>query len=114
MGDSGLNAQLLQAAKIIKAADALLINTGAGMGVSSGLGTFRGKAAGVWPPLAKLGIDFSDMSCPDRFQEDPTFAWSFWNFRYTRFADHQVKLFRVYSNQYTVTQGILRMKAIIL
>jgi len=75
-----------RAAELIKQADALLITTGAGMGVSSGLGTFRGAAAGVWPPLKKLGIDFSDMSCPRRFKEDAAFAWSFWNFRYTSYT----------------------------
>lgn len=35
-----------------------------------GLGTFRGQAAGVWPPLTKLGLQFQDMSCPDRFEDD--------------------------------------------
>ena len=29
-------------------------------------------------------IDFSQMSNPSRFAEDARFAWSFWNFRYTR------------------------------
>jgi hypothetical protein len=40
-------------AKAIFEADALLYTTGAGMGVASGLGTFRGVNAGVWPPLVK-------------------------------------------------------------
>ena len=78
-----LQEDIAQAAKLIKEANALLINTGAGMGVSSGLGTFRGKNAGVWPPLVKLGLDFSDMSNPSRFKKDARLAWSFWNFRYT-------------------------------
>lgn len=38
--------ELRKAAEYIHHADALLINTGAGMGVGSGIGTFRGKAAG--------------------------------------------------------------------
>ena len=66
------------------------------MGVASGLGTFRGAAAGVWPPLAGLGLDFTDMSCPDRFDADdefgPTLAWSFWKFRhdaYTNSTPHE-------------------------
>jgi NAD-dependent SIR2 family protein deacetylase len=69
----------------------MLIGTGAGMGVASNLGTFRGKAAGVWPPLEKRGIDFTTMSCPDRFrasdQFGPRFAWSFWSFRYRAYSE---------------------------
>lgn len=47
--------------QLIKESDAMLICTGAGMGVGSKLGTFRGPNAGVWPPLQKLGIDFTEM-----------------------------------------------------
>lgn len=75
-----------RAAEWIKAAEGILICTGAGMGVSSGLGTFRGVNAGVWPPLVRLGIDFSEMSCPARFVEDERLAWSFWNFRYSAYT----------------------------
>lgn len=64
------------------------------MGVGSGLGTFRGQAAGVWPPLEKLNLDFSDMSCPDRFLEDddvggPTMAWSFWKWRHDAYTGNE-------------------------
>ena len=43
--------------------------TGAGMGVDSGLGTFRGRNAGVWPPLKDLGMDFTEMSTPSHFEK---------------------------------------------
>lgn len=85
-------------ADLIKSADALLFMTGAGMGVGSGLGTFRGKNAGIWPPLEKLGICFSDMSNPQWFSkpegktnDTANFAWAFWKWRwdaYTQNAPH--------------------------
>eukprot|EP00434_Breviolum_minutum_P006536 symbB.v1.2.005769.t1/scaffold289.1/size287290/14 len=84
--------RLLTAADYIKKADALLICTGAGMGVDSGLGTFRGRNAGVWPPLKAMQMDFSRMSSPDWFDRDPRLAWAFWRFRhqaYTLGAPHR-------------------------
>lgn len=73
---------ILAAAECIKNADALLICTGAGMGVDSGLGTFRGRNAGVWPPLKAMQMDFSAMSSPEWFDSDPRLAWAFWRFRH--------------------------------
>jgi NAD-dependent SIR2 family protein deacetylase len=70
----------------------VLVCTGAGMGVDSGLGTFRGKNAGVWPPLLRRGMDFSEASDPCWFDDDPQFAWSFWKMRhddYTHAAPHK-------------------------
>lgn len=83
--------ELLAAADEIASADALVIGTGAGMGVDSGLGTFRGRNAGVWLPLKAMQLDFSEMSCPDAFEEDPYTAWAFWKFRhdaYTQSSPH--------------------------
>ena len=83
--------ELLAAADAIASASAMVIGTGAGMGVDSGLGTFRGRNAGVWQPLKAMQIDFSEMSCPDVFEEDPYAAWAFWKFRhdaYTHSAPH--------------------------
>jgi NAD-dependent SIR2 family protein deacetylase len=80
------------AADAIADADAILCTSGAGMGVDCGLGTFRGRNAGVWAPLKALGVDFSEMSCPDTFEEDPRAAWAFWRFRhqaYTKSAPHE-------------------------
>ena len=62
------------------------------MGVDSGLGTFRGRNAGVWEPLKAMQIDFSEMSCPDVFEEDPRAAWAFWKYRhdaYTQSTPHE-------------------------
>mmetsp|Transcript_62354 Transcript_62354/g.115732 ORF Transcript_62354/g.115732 Transcript_62354/m.115732 type:complete len:359 (+) Transcript_62354:1-1077(+) len=88
---AGMEEALTRAAKAIEKADALLITTGAGMGVDSGLGTFRGRNAGVWPPLKALRRDFSEMSTPRWFNTDPRLAWAFWHFRheaYTKGSPH--------------------------
>lgn len=72
-----------QAAKAIEEADALIISSGAGMGVDSGLPDFRGNE-GFWkayPPIAKLGISFSEMANPRWFKEKPELAWAFYGHR---------------------------------
>ena len=71
------------AAALIQDADGLLVAAGAGMGVDSGLPDFRGTA-GFWrayPPLARLGLAFHDMACPDTFESDPRLAWGFYGHR---------------------------------
>jgi len=73
---------ICRASEMIKEADMIWIGTGAGMGVASGLGTFRGVNAGVWPPLKKLGLDFTDLSDPVWFEKDAALGWSFWFFRF--------------------------------
>lgn len=77
---------LARAAAAIRDCDALLICTGAGMGVDSGLGTFRGRNAGVWAPLKAMQMDFSEMSCPDWFESDARLAWAFWHFRHQAYT----------------------------
>jgi len=83
-----------KAAQLIFDADVLFISAGAGMGVPGGLGTFRGTAAGVWPPLQKLGLKFEFMSNPARFKENdqygPNWAWSFWKWRYCAYLGAQL------------------------
>lgn len=72
-----------EAARAIALADALLITTGAGMGVDSGLPDFRGDA-GFWrayPPMQALGISFTDMAQPRWFRQDPELAWGFYGHR---------------------------------
>ncbi|CAE7717629.1 cobB [Symbiodinium sp. CCMP2456] len=56
------------------------------MGVDSGLGTFRGRNAGVWPPLKAMQMDFSEMSSPGFFNHDPRLAWAFWKFRHQAYV----------------------------
>ena len=69
--------------QIVQDAEAILITAGAGMGVDSGLPDFRGNE-GFWrayPPLAKLGLSFSEMANPMWFEEDPMLAWAFYGHR---------------------------------
>lgn len=74
---------IMDAANVIKDADALLITAGAGIGVDSGLPDFRGDT-GFWrayPPIAKLGISFYEMANPQWFNRDPSLAWAFYGHR---------------------------------
>src|SRR5690348_17018378 len=74
---------LKRAARAIKEADALLIATGAGMGVDSGLAPFRGPQ-GLWTgnsPYKKLNIDIQSLATPAIFVIDPALAWGFYGFR---------------------------------
>ena len=71
------------AGRAINDAKFLLFTAGAGMGVDSGLPDFRGNE-GFWrayPPLAKLGISFSQMANPSWFETDPQLAWGFYGHR---------------------------------
>jgi NAD-dependent SIR2 family protein deacetylase len=89
-----IDEKVRQAAEALKAADALLITAGAGMGVDSGLPDFRGTQ-GFWrtyPVIAKLGISFEEMANPAWFKEDPALAWAFYGHRldlYRKTTPHQ-------------------------
>lgn len=72
-----------QAAESIKTADGLLITSGAGMGVDSGLPDFRGNS-GFWkayPALASQDMSFTDIASPDNFKDNPKLAWGFYGHR---------------------------------
>jgi len=72
-----------RAAYELKSAEALLLTAGAGIGVDSGLPDFRGNE-GFWrayPPMARLGISFSEMASPAWFERDPRLAWGFYGHR---------------------------------
>ena len=63
------DAVLSDASAAIRAAEALLITAGAGMGVDSGLPDFRGRE-GFWqayPAAARLGLSFAELANPDWF-----------------------------------------------
>ncbi len=75
--------QTEQLKQALKEATALMITSGAGMGVDSGLPDFRGNE-GFWkayPPIAKLGISFSEMANPYWFESRPKLAWAFYGHR---------------------------------
>ncbi len=78
-----------KAAEAIKNADALIMTTGAGMGVDSGLPDFRGNS-GFWkeyPAISHLGISFSEMANPRWFEENPKLAWAFYGHRYNLYNE---------------------------
>lgn len=85
-----------KSADLLLNCEAILFTSGAGMGVSSGLGTFRGIAAGVWPPLLKHPeLDFTDMSNPQWFEKPQgnsdehntaNFGYAFWAYRYNAYT----------------------------
>jgi NAD-dependent SIR2 family protein deacetylase len=71
------------AAELINHADSILITAGAGMGVDSGLPDFRGKD-GFWnayPALARAGMNFQSIACPESFRTHPRLAWGFYGHR---------------------------------
>jgi len=75
---------VLHAAEAVAVAEALVICTGAGMGVDSGLPDFRGDE-GFWqayPFAAKLGLSFADLANPVWFDRDPGLAWGFYGHRF--------------------------------
>src|SRR5580698_927669 len=83
MDQNELASALQRAAEVIRAADALLIGAGAGMGVDSGLPDFRGNE-GFWnayPVVAKLGLSFAEMANPAWFENKPHLAWAFYGHR---------------------------------
>ncbi len=72
-----------KAQEAIKQADAVIIHTGAGMGVDSGLPDFRGNS-GFWkeyPAIKNLGLSFEQMANPHWFEKRPELAWAFYGHR---------------------------------
>jgi len=78
-----------EAARAIRGASALVVATGAGMGIDSGLPDFRGDQ-GFWkayPAYERIGLSFVDAANPDRFEEDPAFGWGFYGHRLHLYRD---------------------------
>eukprot|EP00927_Polykrikos_kofoidii_P066832 TRINITY_DN62394_c0_g1_i1.p1 TRINITY_DN62394_c0_g1~~TRINITY_DN62394_c0_g1_i1.p1 ORF type:complete len:321 (-),score=53.05 TRINITY_DN62394_c0_g1_i1:111-1073(-) len=75
--------EVLEAARALRGATALLVTAGAGIGVDSGLPDFRGDE-GLWrayPPLRSRRLGFTDMADPSWFESEPNFAWGFYGHR---------------------------------
>lgn len=76
-------------AEHMRHAKALIITTGAGMGVDSGLPDFRGEQ-GFWrayPMYERLGINFYAAANPEHFEGDPAFGWGFYGHRTHLYRD---------------------------
>ncbi len=70
-----LSERFAKAAEAVKSAKAMIVTSGAGMGVDSGLPDFRGDQ-GFWnayPMYQHLGISFIDAANPANFEDDPAF-----------------------------------------
>ena len=85
---------LEHAARTIRAAEAIIITAGAGIGVDSGLPDFRGPEGfwGAYPPFAKMGLSFEQLANPEWFERDPALAWGFYGHRfelYRRVVPHE-------------------------
>jgi len=79
--------QIAAAAEAIKACSALVVTCGAGMGVDSGLATFRGRyqeSAG-WGPIERGEETPYSMCKPRRFDQDAALAWGYAVERYKAF-----------------------------
>lgn len=83
-------------ARLILDCNAILFTSGAGMGVSSGLGTFRGNTATTWSPLLEEPhLDYIDICNPIWFDKEQgnshqhdtmNFAFAFWTHQYHLFS----------------------------
>jgi NAD-dependent SIR2 family protein deacetylase len=80
---------ICDAAELISDADALIITSGAGIGIDSGLPDFRGEN-GFWrayPALGRLGINFIEIANPKAFRTHPKLAWGFYGHRLNLYRD---------------------------
>ena len=83
--------ELIAAADAIAHAKHLLVTAGAGMGVDSGLATFRGKG-GFWnmyPPYRHLRLDYMQLATPEIFTRDPELGWGFYGQRVKQYRETQ-------------------------
>lgn len=104
----GVSESCAKAAAAIKAARALVITAGAGMGVDSGLPDFRGDQ-GFWnayPMYQRLGINFVGAANPVHFARDPAFGWGFYGHRtnlYRATVPHDgFRLLREWTERYSL------------
>jgi NAD-dependent SIR2 family protein deacetylase len=89
-----MDVTLNQAAAALRRAAALVVTSGAGMGVDSGLPDFRGDQ-GFWqayPMYQRLGINFVGAANPAHFERDPAFGWGFYGHRTNLYRETQPHL----------------------
>jgi len=68
------------AARLLAAAEAVCVSTGAGMSVESGLETFRGED-GFWSQ-----VNVEEMATPQAFRRDPVKVWAWYRHRRQKLA----------------------------
>ena len=85
-----------KAAELILDCDSIFFISGAGLGVSSGFGTYRGTAAHVWSPLLQEPkLNYVDIVNPNWFRKPQgnstkrdtvNFCYAFWSDRYKSYT----------------------------
>ncbi|MBI3725600.1 hypothetical protein HY251_16860 [bacterium] len=73
-------ARIEVAAERLRHAERLLIMTGAGMSVDSGVPAYRAPGTTGWQNygfLEAIGLKAEDLACPKAFEDDPATAWGF-------------------------------------
>lgn len=80
-----------RAARLIDHADSLIICTGAGMGIDSGLQDFRGPGGfwKVYPALGQAKLRFEEIASPAAFKTHPSLAWGFYGHRLNLYRSPQ-------------------------
>jgi len=81
--------EIEMAHKAIEEAEVVIIMSGAGMGVDSGLPDFRGNE-GMWKAYPALGdkkIDFMAVANPKQFKMNPELAWGFYGHRFDAYKN---------------------------
>jgi len=86
ISDSSLFARC---AERIAQSSGLLIAAGAGMGVDSGLTSFRepGDFWRAFPPLQQAGLSYEEIANPRAFADKPEFAWGFYGHRIQHYRE---------------------------
>src|SRR5690242_7199057 len=72
------------AAEKLAVARRLLVMTGAGMSVESGIPAYRRPGQLSWQNyglLDSIGVKAEDLACPQAFEEDPARAWGFFEWK---------------------------------
>ncbi|MFK5947225.1 MAG: Sir2 family NAD-dependent protein deacetylase [Methylococcales bacterium] len=83
-----IESKINTAVDIINSATAILITSGAGMGVDSGLPDYRSKN-GFWkahPILEDLKLTFSMISNPRLFHSEPELLWGVYAYKYNLYS----------------------------
>src|SRR5438093_3814717 len=88
---------LERAARLLRAAERVVVLTGAGVSAESGVPTFRG-GGGLWE-----GHRVEDVATPEAFERDPALVWRFYNAR-------RANLWAVRPNPGHVTLALLEQR----
>lgn len=89
MASVNVSLSVRKAARLLATARHVLVTSGAGMGVDSGLSDFRGRE-GFWnayPAFKNRGISFQRAANPAWFASDPELAWAFYGHRLQQYRN---------------------------